>query len=168
MALIDDVLIFVKNELVKELKSQGHNNTGSLVSSIELVSKSIADDVVGEIYMNDYWEPLNTGVRANRIPYQRGSGKKSSKYIDGLIRYFQSKGLALNEAKNAAFATANKHKQEGMPTSASYRFSQNNKRIGFMDVVDKEYGYITQYIELEYQRDVQTALDNLIDRLNAA
>lgn len=62
MALIDDVLIFVKNELVKELKTQGHNNTGSLVSSIELVSKSIADDVVGEIYMNDYWEPLNTGL----------------------------------------------------------------------------------------------------------
>lgn len=168
MALIDDILKFVQAELVKELKAQGHDNTHSLITNIDRVSRKIADDVVGELYMNDYWEPLNTGVRKNKIPYRRGSGKKESKYINGLINYFQSKGLVLNEAKNAAFATANVQKKEGMPTSKSYKFSNNNKRTGFMDVIDKEQGYIEEYIELSYQKEVQTALDNLIDRLNAA
>lgn len=168
MALIDDILLFIKGELVKELNAQGHNNTGSLIDSIDLVSRQIADDVIGEIYMNDYWQPLNSGVRANKIPYQRGSGKKSSKYVEGLVKYFQSKGLPLQSAKGAAFATANVQKREGMPTSNSYKFSNNNKRTGFMDVIDKEQGYIERYIELSYQTEVQTALDNLIDRLNAA
>ena len=73
---------------------QGHNNTGSLLNSISYKITQTADSIITDFYMNNYGNIVDFGVRANRIPYRRGSGAKKSKYIDGLINYFQSKGLS--------------------------------------------------------------------------
>lgn len=124
----------MKAELESAFRAQGHNNTGAAVKSIEEILTFGRSSVAIDILMNDYTTIVNSGVSANRIPYQRGSGKRTSKYIQALIQYFKTKGLGDKEARGAAFATATKHKREGMPTRASSRFSQTGKRTGFLEV----------------------------------
>lgn len=122
----------LRDLLAKELAEQGHRNTGALERSLSYEVKRNSDKVVGTMTANMYAIFLEFGVPASRIPYTPGSGAKRSKYIAGLIQYFTTKGLSDSEAKSAAFATARAHKREGMPTRASYRFSSNGRRTGFI------------------------------------
>jgi len=137
LAQLQSSISVVRNFLVEALKNelhaQGHVNTGALANSIEGQIKQVADVIVLTVWMNDYWINVNRGVGADKIPYSPGSGAGSSNYIQGLIDFFMSKGLQFDEARGAAFATANAHKREGMPTKGSYRFSDNGRRLGFVD-----------------------------------
>lgn len=143
-----------------ELKAQGHNNTGSLIRSFEVVVERKGSKITGGIKANFYLEFLNTGVRAANIPFQRGSGRKSSKYIDSLIDYFRTKGLSAKESKSAAFATAVKHKREGMPTKASKRFSKTGKRTGAVNIaVDKTQDKVIQKLEDEFGRIISLRIE---------
>lgn len=126
--------------LKSELSAQGHRNTGSLERSFTQEVRREGGLLVGTIKANDYAIYLEFGVPANRIPFSPGSGAKSSKYIAGLINYFTTKGLASNDARSAAFATAYAHKREGMPTRASFAYSSNGRRTGFMRTT------LTQYL----------------------
>lgn len=120
----------IDRELRKTLKSQGHSNTGALESSID--SRVSGTEVNGE--MLDYGFIVSDGVKSSRIPFRRGSGAKTSKYIDGLVAFFKTKGLSDEEAKSAAFATANVQRKEGMSTSASARFSKTGQRQNFIEI----------------------------------
>lgn len=167
--LMEDIMTFVKGELLKELRNQGHYNTGKLAESVEIVVFEVADEIVGQLSMEKYWEYLNTGVPRNKIPFYPGSGRKESKYIEALIRYFVTKGFEGKQAERYAFATANAHKREGMPTQASYRFSNNNRRVGFLDEVTNENSnFLEKYIELEYYKEIEQAFGLMLDRINAA
>lgn len=121
-------------EFRAELRRQGHENTGKLRDSIHYEINDIVLGVMSEFFMLDYGVAMDTGIPASRIPFTRGSGSGSSKYIDGLIKYFLSKGKGIKTAKRAAFATAMDHKRYGMPTKGSYRFSKNGKRTGFIQI----------------------------------
>lgn len=121
--------------LRSELKAQGHHNTGRLSNSIVFEIENELIDYVVTFFFEEYGFYIDKGVTADKIPYSGrglGTGTKS-KYIGGLIDYFKSKGLTEKEAKSAAFATANKHKKEGMPTKGSYAFSKNGRRLNFID-----------------------------------
>lgn len=124
----------------EELEDQGHNLTGFLSDSIVYKVTEIPDGFKASIYVQDYGIPLNTGVKANRIPYMRGSGAGKSKYIEGLTQFALLRHLASNlrEAKQVAFAIANKHKKEGMPTRDSYVFSANGRRKDWINVVAEQ------------------------------
>lgn len=135
--IIEDAILkaskIYEAELKNQLQIQGHRNTGKLENSIEY-SVQVFDSMVKSVFsMNDYGIILDPGVKPNRIPFKRGSGAKTSKYIDGLIKYFRSKGHSEKKSKAFAFATATIQKREGMPTKASSRFSSNGKRTGFID-----------------------------------
>lgn len=119
-------------ELRKELKNQGHKLTGRLIESIRSEVVVMKDSMEGLIYFEDYYLVVETGVAVSKIPYGKSSGAKSSKYIDALIKFWKLKGKSEKEARSAAFATANVHKNEGIPTKASYAFSKNNRRTGFL------------------------------------
>lgn len=121
----------LQTNMRSELKAQGHYNTGKLHDSIVYSIEIKGDKVTATMESEDYGLAMEFGVKASKIPFTRGSGAQSSKYIQGLITYFESKGLGESEAKGAAFATANKHKQEGLPTRASFAFSTNGRRTGF-------------------------------------
>ncbi|MCS6930524.1 MAG: hypothetical protein NZM43_13635, partial [Saprospiraceae bacterium] len=129
---LEQQMRILRDLLAKELAEQGHRNTGALERSLTYEVKREGDKVVGAMMANIYAIYLEFGVPANRIPYTPGSGAKRSKYIQGLITYFTTKGLNPSEAKSAAFATANVHKREGMPTRASFNFSSNGRRTGFL------------------------------------
>lgn len=162
--IIEIISDLIKQDISTKLKEQGHNNTGSLLNSISYKITQTADSIITDFYMNNYGNIVDSGVKANRIPYRRGSGAKKSKYIDGLINYFQSKGLSDAESKRAAFATANVHKQEGMPTKASSRFSKTGERTGFITkVIDSDNPYNIMLHEFELKLD--TYIDDLINNL---
>lgn len=136
--ILGDYLIL---KLGQELKEQGHNLTGDLIASLEYRVRSFAGRMVVEFLSNDYGAYLNTGVPASRIPYTPGGKRRGGKsqYIQGLIRYVERRmGLRGREAVGVAFAIARAHKREGMPTRASFRFSSNQRRTGWVDVILKQ------------------------------
>lgn len=129
---VQEILEFVRQELINEYEEQGHRMTGALADQMRVEITKLSDGVMGVIWINDYYKYLDKGVAANRIPFNPGSGKKRSQYIEGLIQFFRIKlGLDGDEAKSAAFATAWKQKEEGMPTRGSYAFSKNGRRTDF-------------------------------------
>lgn len=121
----------------REIRAQGHSLTGSLENS--LAHHAITDGRTTRLTgtMRHYGAILNLGVTGRRIPYQPGSGKTHSRYIDALVGYFIQRGLEAKEAKRAAFATAIKQKKEGMPTASSARFSRTGKRTDFLGDVQR-------------------------------
>lgn len=123
--------VFIK-EVQKELLDQGHVNTGKLRDSIRKEVERFPGLIRVTVFMLEYGFAIDKGIKPDRIPYSGFSGSGgTSDYIQGLQDYFITKGLSTDNALSAAFATANKHKQEGMPTKASFRFSNNGKRTGF-------------------------------------
>lgn len=129
---------YLVQRLGRELRDQGHSLTGDLIQSLEYKVRENATGVGIDFLANQYGEYLNTGVPASRIPYKPGGPKRggTSKYIQALIRYVERRmGLRGKEATGVAFAIARRHSREGMPTRASYRFSKNSRRTGWVDVV---------------------------------
>lgn len=135
MRELEMVSNFVIAELRKTLQVQGHNLTGNLASSIEAYTLDTLNGYFIRFYWEDYGVPLDTGVPAEKIPFSPGSGKRSSKYIDGLIKYVQQRMNITGdkEAKSVAFAIAYKQKQEGMSTDGSKRFSSSGKRNNWVN-----------------------------------
>lgn len=130
---LKEVATFVKSKLQEELAGQGHVLTGKLINSLKIIFEDSENYTSVAIEMEEYGLAVDSGVKARRIPYSRGSGAKSSKYIAGLIKFFKLKGLNLKNARSAAFATATVHKREGMPSQRSYSFSSNGRRTGFVN-----------------------------------
>ena len=71
-----------------ELISQGHKNTGSLISSMSSKIINLGNVKELQIFMNEYGLIVNDGVKANKVPYSRGSKRGGkSRYIQGLIDF---------------------------------------------------------------------------------
>lgn len=116
--------------LTNEFIAQGHKNTGKGLKSIKI--KFEGDNILG--FMDKHMIIQSKGVKASRIPYSRGSGKKSSKFIDGLAQWVQQKGIASGkQAKGIAFAIATKLKRTGMPSPGGFRHSKNGRRLNWIE-----------------------------------
>ena len=161
------VMSLLKLELQAKLEAQGHGrrNTSKLIQSIEYEITATSNILVAGMYMEDYYVFVEKGVRASRIPYSRGSGRKTSKYIDALVRFWRfKKGLSPKEAKSAAFATANKHKKEGMPTRASFRYSKDGTRLGFLEItLNKFEPEVTKILERRIGNEVELTFTNILN-----
>lgn len=147
----------ISEDIKSELRLQGHVNTGELIKSVQSGVINQTDGVDLEIEMNDYHVFVEHGVKAGRIPFggrSKGGRGQTSKYIEGLIKFWTAKGKSKEEAKRAAFATAHKQKSEGMPTRQSYEHSKNGRRTQFLNESTKS---TRQINELE---------NNLIDQVD--
>ena len=146
-------MIYFKGKLQNKLIRQGHaKNVSSsrLLKSFEHKIEAVSSYLVATMYANDYWEQLEYGVSASKIPYKRGSGAKTSKVIQGLIKHWKRvKALGNDEAKKAAFATVNAWKGgRGMPTRGSFKYSKDGTRLGFLsDTMNKYENEVYQMIE---------------------
>jgi hypothetical protein len=90
--LVRDVINLIEEGLglyKSELKNQGHVNTGKLLNSGEVRTTIKGTTVVGELLLNDYFEYLERRLSPDRVPYKRGSGRRFSKAVAALRRYFQ-------------------------------------------------------------------------------
>lgn len=158
------VLSQIKLEIRKELRSQGHVLTGTLERSIDVVTEETGSALIFLIVMEKYGEAIDTGVASSRIPYTRGSGKKTSDYIEGLKVFWRLRGLSPKEAERASFATANKHKAEGMPTKTSYNFSKNGRRLGFFSLtIENSLEHIEKAVEEATGSVVHKAFFQILD-----
>lgn len=160
--LADDISTLAIEVIAMEWRAQGHELTGSAVKQMETFVKFEINTLVIEGLVPDYMAINNQGVPANKIPYYPGSGRKTSKYIDGLIEYAKKRmGKSDKEAKSVAFAIASKHKQEGMPTKGSVRFSTTGKRTGFIEqALDKNSQKFIDLIEASITFSVEAMIES--------
>lgn len=144
-----------------EWRKQGHELSGDAVRNMQTVNVPFSNGVRIEGYVPDYMAYLNAGIPGERIPYTPNSGKKYSKYIEGLKEYAKKRmGKSDKEALGVAFAIASKHKREGMPTRSSARFSQTGKRTGFIEVaLQAKAPEIEQVIRDSVQEDIRIAIE---------
>lgn len=160
-------------KLKQEAAAQGHRLTGSLIASIDYTYVATDEAATFQVGWLAYGIYLEYGVSANRIPYtpkKKGDAPRggTSDYIQGLITYFMQRGLIEKEAIRASFATAAKHKKRwsaqgyGMPTAASYRFSNNGRRTGMVAAVinDNAERLDQQFLEFAEQQ-LMISLDSL-------
>ena len=161
---IADALKVVSARSIRKFQAniddQGHNLTGRLKGSFETVTRQTENTSEADILVEGYGQFVDQGVKAARIPYSGRSGRGGkSKYIEGLKEFFIKRGRGASEALRAAFATAAKHRREGMPTRASYRFSRNGKRLGIItDEIPGIETDLVQTIESTVALELQTAI----------
>jgi hypothetical protein len=135
---------FVRNvieDIKIELAAQGHELTGGTANSMTYQVRLENGTVVLEAEGSKVIAILDKGVGANRIPYSGGSGGKggTSAYIQGLKQFAMLRfGVDEKKALGIAFAIAKKHKIEGMPTKASYQYSETGERLSAVEIVFKE------------------------------
>lgn len=132
--------------VLEEWRKQGHN----LSTKVEDTARTTIENTLGLIRITGellyYARFVNSGLVQSQIPYSPPSGRGGkSKYIEGLIRWATARGI--DNPKSAAFAIAFTHKEEGMPTYGSLKFSQT--------------GHRTQFVEDAF-RDILPELDELI------
>jgi hypothetical protein len=154
-------------ELREELVGQGHRATGRLIESIEYNVNAFVDGLELQVSYLRYGAIVNNGVRANRVPYGKKTGAKTSQYIQALIKWVKVKGIAQGlEAKGVAFAIAKKQAQVGIPTPKSVAFALNGRRVGFQDyVVDTQQKQIEEALQGGLETTVSAQLDLLISRI---
>lgn len=152
-------------QAVKEsFAMQGHKLTGELEKSIEFKVNNQRESINIDFLLFDYGMVQNYGVTADRIPFNPGSGAKTSKYIDGLKNFAKLRfGVDDKKAKSIAFAIAYKHKQQGMPTSASKKYSKNGKRIGaIFDALKESDDKVMELINAAYSEYITQNIINVI------
>ena len=160
--LADDIRTLAIEVIAMEWRAQGHNLTGAAIKNMETVIRFQINELIIEGFVPDYMAINNKGVTATKIPYYPGSGRKTSKYIDGLIEYAKKRmGKSDKEAKSVAFAIASKHKKEGMPTKASARFSSTGRRTGFIEIaLEKNSQKFIELIEASIRFSVEATIES--------
>jgi len=128
---IQEVMEVAREAIRAELKAQGHIATGKLYNSMRIEIVEDGKGYIGRLWVQDYYVNIEFRMGPGSVPYTRGSGKSSSQMIMGLFKHWQRLGVANPLA--ASFATANVWKKEGRPTRASFKYSSNGRRTGFME-----------------------------------
>ena len=152
-SLLKDIMVELQTALRTEADAQGHRNTGKLSDSIRFEISADGIHAVGRMYVAEYGIYVNVGVTADRIPFGKGGGTPggTSQYIQGLIEYWEDRGLSGREAIGAAFALAHVHEREGMPSRASYQYSSTGERTGFVNrVLEKHIPDIEKRLSEKY------------------
>ena len=152
----------------EEITQQGHVATGRGRASLEgRIDKRDLQRLEGWILAEEYMvDPVDDGVKAGRVPFSGGRGRRQSKYIQGLIRWLRTvkPSLTDQERKSMAFAIGQTAKREGHPTRGSYRFSQNGRRTGWI-----QKGLETNEREITRRLRVEALVEgSLIDTLLSA
>ena len=159
---LQEILKIVKKEFNRQLQLQGHNLTGKLAQSVEQKITTTFDGFIIDFKALAYGNIINRGVPANRIPFNPGSGKKTSKYIDGLKKFAKLRfGAGDKESQSIAFAIAYTQKKQGLPTKGSFKFSKNGKRTGFIDQT-------LENIEPIIEKIIEDTIFNFIQGFNLA
>jgi hypothetical protein len=163
--LLDRAIVEAVNRLLDhaadtvraELEGQGHRLTGSLIESLRVEVKVRREAILGLVWLNEYFPYLDRPLSPDRVPYQRGSGRKTSKVVTALQGYWERRGLSRKEATRATFATLNKWKAEGRPTKASFKYARNGRRTGFLE-------YSIQQIEASADRVLGVEVENEVGK----
>lgn len=160
---------YIIEKIRERSRIQGHTLTGKFEAGLraEIRKEGNRTLIVG-IDESGVGKYIDEHVQSSKIPYSRGSGAGSSAFIDGLKRYAELRfNLSGKQALSAAFAMATKMKQEGKPTLGSYRYTQNQRRVGVIsDTLNEQKETIRQMISSEVRQDFRLQMINLIRKTN--
>lgn len=140
----------------KELTDQGHRATGKLIDTME--AKILQEDLDGlraGIEIEDYGLDLDTGVPANKVPSPFKDVAKFKKHIEKLRDWSKKVKPGLDQLERSEFILAvnRKHRIEGIPTRASFIYSKNNRRTGWIK---------HSFEDPEVQEDARQELDKFL------
>jgi hypothetical protein len=162
---ISQYLNFLIDISKKELRAQGHYVTGKTEKSFKADVKYLGNnEYEGTISVLSSAIILNYGVLAKNVPYQQGSGKVKSLYIQALLEWAANVRPELSDKERTGFvfAVARKAKQEGHPTTGSYKFSSNGRRKDWIEFTikpneDKIFRYmnIDKVLSFEIQKSIR-------------
>lgn len=168
-SLVIETMLELQLALRTELAAQGHELTGKLSDSIVFEVSANGSELVGQMFFEDYGVFVNVGVVAQNIPFGRGKGGRkggTSKYIQGLIEFWEHRGLSGREAVGAAFATAHVHAREGMPSRGSYQYTSTGERLGFVqDAVERRIADIENTIGEKFGASLVFQISNAVSSL---
>lgn len=162
---IDGFLQWLASEIEDELVQQGHK-VGSgdwLGSDIDRKVIEQGDTLRLQLWMRDYARYVDRGVAKENIPFTPPSGRGgTSKYISALEQWAARRGM--DNPLRAAFAIAHKHKQEGMPTAKSRKFSTTGKRTDFLnDAVTRNEDTIEQKLFILFGDMIEKQMNNIFE-----
>ena len=163
---VKDIATKIQVILGSELIALKRNASGSLINSLQHQITPIGEfGFELRIMGNDYWRVVEYGVPANNVPYdaRTRSGADNSKYINGLINWIKTKGIASDNdvVRGIAFAIATKQ------TSTSrggfgLGNPMNKQKLGFVKKsapkVNKELEQVAKIYESEIIKIVGDAL----------
>lgn len=144
MATPANIMEPVNREIISDLKTelrlQGHYLTGALEASLRPRIDTDGKEQVLTASAAGYLEDLEKGKRANEI-------SMDAKSIADMTRYVKLRmGYTGNRATQVAIAILRKQQKEGMPTAASYQYSQTGERK--FAVEDTFYNHQAKYTEM--------------------
>lgn len=150
---------FIAGDLIHELEGQGHVSTRKLINSIAVLDRFLFNVVQVDIEFEDYYVYVEYGVSASQIKHKFAKAR-----ILALQNWWIRHGLSEKEALGAAYGTAAKHAKEGMPTQNSWNYSDNGRRLHFIDETIDNNKYISEYEEILLdilEESTYEMLDNL-------
>ena len=164
--IIEEFKLKLKDAIVEEFNRQGHRLTGQSMEDTSVVVDFDGSRADVQVFSPASVAILNQGVSAERIPYERGSGAGHSLYIEALARYVERRmGIGGKKGLSVAFAIAESHKKEGMPTRNSSIYSENGRRIGFIDDMledDDNQSLINKFSLDLFNEVVDVVIENLV------
>ena len=114
-------------EVQQVLVEKDRNATFALSKSVETRVREYVNGFKFEVYMLDYWEVVNSGVPASRVAYYPGSGRRTSEYIKGILKWAAARRIPFasdKERMSFAHKLGRTHKRIGIPT--------NKRKLGFI------------------------------------
>ena len=153
----------ITNRFKTAFREQGHSLTGESERAMEGIVREQGAKICLEFMFLDRNNITDQGVKASRIKYQYARAR-----IAGLTQFALDRGLASSakQAKQIAYAIATKHKQEGMHTKASRRFSSTGKREGFIsDTITEIESDLTTKIENIFFTIVQLTFEKELRKI---
>jgi hypothetical protein len=165
---VKDIATKIQIILGSELIALKRNASGSLINSLQHEITPIGQFSFDlKIMGNSYWRVVEYGVAAANVPYDATtrSGAANSKYIDGLMNWIKTKGIASNDdvVRGIAFAIATK---QTSTSRGGYGFGNpmNKQKLGFVrksaPKVNKELQKVAKIYESEIVKMVGDALPN--------
>lgn len=174
---IEQLEELVISGLTEELTQQGHVMTGALVKSIRIKTRVFLNGFEMQGSFFKYGAIIDRGTKAARIPFGKKTGKKTSKYIQGLVNFVRKRRITSNKKKalGIAFAIAKTQaakpagKGEGMPTNGSVnaKFTKNGRRLDWIDfglgeINTKIFAKLASIFEGQFE----ASIDNIIKQNN--
>lgn len=154
---IKQIDLHLQLDLKQELRAQGHYLTGSLEASIKSKQTTSGNKSVSEMEALEYADDLFEGVAPEHIDQAD---------IAGLTEYAKKRfGLSGKTAIKAAIAIARKHREEGMPTKASYQYSSTGERLfANVEAYNKNEAEYGSFLESGVSSEIDLFIDKTFDQ----
>tara|TARA_R100001530_G_scaffold117555_1_gene84692 strand:- start:144 stop:656 length:513 start_codon:yes stop_codon:yes gene_type:complete len=134
MITLDKIATNIQVILANTLIRLGRNASGAFINSLshKIVYGSSSVEII--IQGLNYWRIIEYGTPAKNIPYgTKRTGKGNSKYIQGLMNWIKTKGLARGNKTVKAMAFAIATKQTSTNRGGwGYGNPMDKRKLGFI------------------------------------